>query len=104
MSTECRHEWKSRLLGYDARLWQCAAISSGSAASNTDSACADDQGCGLLFVEGRTWRGEPAWLPLGVTSRFDICCGHCLDGFCTSVGDKPCDRCGRSSARAGVSR
>lgn len=81
----CEHPWKFRLAGLDARLWQCA----------------DDGGCGLMFVEGRVWKDEPAWLSLGVTSRFDICCRHCLDGFCTSVDLSPCERCGRGSARSG---
>ena len=80
----CDHEWKIRLIGADARLWQCA-----------------DRSCRALFVEGRTWKGEPAWLPLGVISRFDICCVLCLDGFCTTVDDSPCEKCGRRSARGG---
>jgi len=85
---DCLHRVKVRLLGYDPRLWQCGG-----------NVGFGDIACGQLFVEGHTSRGEPAWLPLGVFSHHDICCGHCLDGFCTSVDEKPCDRCDRTSAR-----
>ena len=85
----CQHYWKTRLLGMDARLWQCAGSESLS-----------DSGCEALFVEGRTWVGEQPWLPVGVVSTYDICCRDCLDGFCTSVDNSPCEKCGRSSARA----
>lgn len=89
-TSDCQHGAKMRLLGYDARLWQCAG---------SDSLNTTDDGCGELFVEGRTRHGEQPWLSLGVFSRFDICCGVCLDGFCTSLDHHACQVCGRTTAR-----
>lgn len=88
--TGCQHHWKVRLAGAEPRLWQCAG-------NHTTR----DGGCHVLFVEGRTWAeyDEPAWIPTGRTALAGFACGWCLDGFCTSVDQTPCSRCGAATAR-----
>ncbi|MEU0078631.1 hypothetical protein ABZY58_12095 [Micromonospora tulbaghiae] len=86
--TTCQHGVKWRLVGSDPRLWQCDGDTN-----------LNDPGCGALFVEGRTSEGEQRWLPLGVSSRSDISCGVCLDGFCTLLDHRDCTVSGRSTAR-----
>ncbi|GAA0493779.1 hypothetical protein Ade02nite_21150 [Paractinoplanes deccanensis] len=90
MSTgTCEHQLKVRLLGADPRLWQCSTAETVSVV-----------GCGALFVEGRSWRAEPKWIPTSATSATDFACAACLDGKCTSVDVQPCRECGTGSTRA----
>ncbi|MCW2898792.1 MAG: hypothetical protein JWO67_1057 [Streptosporangiaceae bacterium] len=61
----CTHHAKVRLLGRDARLWECLGDNPG------------HPGCRAMFVEGYTWRGEPQWIPVPQP----VACDHCLDGY-----------------------
>ena len=88
----CTHRVKSRLLGRDARLYECIG---------EDLDPKKSTGCGGLFVNGYTWRGEPDWIVVPTP----ISCDYCLDGY----GDfllptytqypNVCEKCGTACKR-----
>ncbi len=85
-STACNHITKVRCLGSDPRQYRCFTGNE------------PPRGCGARFVEGRSWVGEPKWIDMPATTS----CEYCLDGFCTSVDNAPCPRCGAVSQRPKV--
>jgi hypothetical protein len=87
-AARCEHQTKCRLVGADPRLYRCI----GSLATLSPN----DTGCNELFVQGRTWRGEQRWIPVGTKNMTDIDCTWCLDGLDTPLRGGPCPNCART--------